>query len=180
MAIPAATKQVGDSGHTTDHNSIASELTTLKGRVDVIEPATVAPVTITAAAATDVPITAKGHATQSADLFRTVTSANAVLAAINTDGEIRTGSGASSLNGMIRAACRTAARVGLTVKGFTGQSALLADFQNQAGATVASVGPDGTIVGLNIGVKLIVLNASGGGSTVPGGTPAGTVILRRP
>jgi hypothetical protein len=177
MTIPAATKQVGDSGHTSDHNSIATELTTLKGRVDVIEPATVAPVTITAPAATNVPISARGATSQTADVFRTLTIGNAVQAAIDADGEIRTGSGASSLNGMLRAVCRTAARVGLTVKGFTGQSALLLDCQDSTGASVASVAADGTITGLNIGRKVIVLNAA---QAIPGGTPSGTVVLRRP
>jgi len=113
--------------------------------------------TFTPIAATGIPVIAKGFAGQSADLQQWQDSAGSVLAGIGSDGRLKTnilryldntGTYAQLASGAgwtLRPG--TSGIVPLTVKGDSGQTADLQQWQNSAGSVLAKVKPDGTVAG---------------------------------
>jgi len=143
------------------------------------------PVTFTAPSAAVIPLTVKGASSQTGDLLRATDSSNAVLAAVEKNGDVRPGASASMI-GMFKALCRSAATPGLSLRAASAQTASIIDIQNNAGTTIMAIGPNGVVNGQNVGTipgssitfaPLLVLDNM---EVVPGGTPSGTVIMRRP
>ena len=168
VTLPSQDKVAGDPGHDDDHNLVVAA-------IEDLDEFLTAPTSFDTAAAGDVPLTAKGITAAAADLFRAMAGA-VIKAGIDKDGEVYAGS-ASSLNGMFKAVCRSATRRGLVVQLAAAQTADAIEVLDSASNPLFTVGEDGTVVAPNIGVPLLVLDNA---ESVPGGTVAGTVILRRP
>lgn len=145
----------------------------------------VPPVTVTATSAAMIPFAVKAAASQTADVFRALDSSSNIMAAIEKNGEIRAGSSASMV-AMFKALCRGAAVPGLILRGAVGQSANIVEIQDSTGSLIMAVSALGKVNGSNVGTipgttvafaPLLVLDYS---ASVPPGTPAGSVIMRRP
>jgi len=135
------------------------------------------PVTLTGTDINTVPLTVVGPASQATHYFNVQNSSLTPLFQIQVDGEVAMGPAAPSLNGTLKVGNTDPARRGIVFKAASAQSGRLLDLLDSTGSTLMGVNADGTISSPSIGAKVIVLNA---GAAVPSGTPAGTVILRRP
>lgn len=99
--------------------------------------------TITASAATVIPLVVKGAASQTADLFRATDSANAVKARIDTFGNLVTGS--ASAVGMLNALADNPAAIPLAVRGAAAQTSNLIEARDSADAIVLRVSASGSV-----------------------------------
>lgn len=124
-----------------------------------------------------VPFAVKGFAGQTADIFQVMDSANSVFFNVFSDGRIVAGPGGSALEATLNTRPVTSTTKGFIIKARAGQTENLMEVRTSTDGMLMSIGANGTITAPNIGPKLVVLNAV---QAVPGGTAAGSVILRRP
>jgi hypothetical protein len=109
--------------------------------------------TITASAATVIPLVVRGAASQSANLLEARDGAGTVLARITPGGNVRLAEngaqriivGAADPGGAIAVTNHTAAAPGLVVRGAASQTANLAEFQNSAGTVLARIEATGRL-----------------------------------
>ena len=136
------------------------------------------PVALTGTDPATIPLSVTGAAAQASSLFNVYQNgvATPVLSLTNT-AELRVGTGTTTINGTVRASNTDPLRRGFAFRAAAGQSAALFEASDSAGNSLFSVGATGTVTAPNIGAKVIVLNSV---DAIPAGTPAGTVILRRP
>lgn len=134
------------------------------------------PFTVTATAVGQVPITAQGMSGQTADLLEVKLDGGALAFGVAAGGQVKIGNGAPA-SGTIRVEQIGTTEKGLVIKQKASGTADPIEVTDSAGTEVFSVAADGTVAGKNIGAKVLVLDNA---ASVPAGTPAGTVILRRP
>jgi hypothetical protein len=146
------------------------------GWVNQTANAVTSPLSVTATATSQVPITATGMAGQTADILDAKLNGGALALGVASDGTVKVGNAAPSV-GTLRVQHLSASTKGVVIKQQSAGTAAPIEVQDSAGAVKFAVASDGTVTGTNIGAKVIVLNAA---DSVPAGTPAGTVILRRP
>jgi hypothetical protein len=135
------------------------------------------PVSFTGTDASTIPLTITAAASQAAVIFDVQSSAGTKLFQIQNGGEVRLGPDAPNVNGTLRAGNTDPARRGIVYRAAASQTADLLAITNNSGTTLMKVASDGRITAPNVSAGVIVLNAA---DAVPAGTPAGTVILRRP
>ena len=165
---------------------IASTLTTASyASTTYVQTAIAAPRLITATAASMVPLTIKGAVSQTAKLLEVKNSSDAIIASIDDNGQITSGSSYTA-SGMFKANCRSSTTPAARFQAAVSQTGNMIIVQDSNGVSKFAVTADGTVNGANIGSvpgtsivysPLMVLNAS---DPVPSGTIAGTVVLRRP
>jgi soluble cytochrome b562 len=152
-----------------------------------VQAAIAAPRTILSTAATMVPLTLKGFTGQSEPLLEFRSSSDELIGKVDQAGQFTSGATFTG-TAQLKAKCRGISIPGLRVQGYTGQTGNLIIAEDSGGVTKMSVGPDGTVNGPNVGTipgsspaikysPVLILDAT---ATVPTGTLAGTVILRRP
>lgn len=143
-----------------------------------------APLSLISTAIGMIPLSVKGFAGQTADLFRAIGSDNVVLASIDSAGQITAGASFTA-SGMFKALNR-ANIPAVRLREFTGQTSNIFVIENSLAANVMTIAADGTVNGKNVGTvpgtnitysPTLVLDAA---APVPTDTPVGTVILRRP
>jgi hypothetical protein len=134
------------------------------------------PFTVTADAISETPITAQGMAGQTADVFAAKLNGGTGALAVAATGQVKVGN-APPTAGTVRIEQKSASEAGIVVKLQSTPTADAIAVTDNGGTVLMSVEPDGQVVAPNIGVKVIVLDNA---AAVPGGTLAGTVILRRP
>lgn len=121
----------------TDRRRIVSKPVTLAGGD-----------TITARAATVVPLVVKGAASQTGNLFEARDTAGTLLSRVDSVGSIIAPylvAGGLGGSGILRAEGVAAGQTVVTVRGAASQTAPLQEWQNSAGTIVASVSASGTI-----------------------------------
>lgn len=143
------------------------------------------PVTFTATDPADVPLTLEGAASQTADLFEIKDNSANLKLAVLAGGQVRIGT-TPPTGGTLRIEQNSTSGRGIVLKQKAGGTADPLDITDSADASVMTVEADGTVNGLNVGTdpttgnfyapNLVLDNAA----AVPAGTPAGTLILRRP
>ena len=97
---------------------------------------------------TSVGLTIKGAASQSANLTQWQDSSGSVLSRVQADGTFVWGSASSALqnsSGRLIVNLGSATSVGVTVKGFTSQTANLQEWQNSDAVSVAQISATGTV-----------------------------------
>jgi hypothetical protein len=104
--------------------------------------------TITASAATVIPLVVRGAASQSANLLEARSAAETVLATVSPDGTIftkgRINNGPEGTAAMLSTITDAVDRKGLVVRGAASQTANLAEFQNSAGTVLGKMEAGGT------------------------------------
>jgi hypothetical protein len=111
-----------------------------------------------------VPLLVKGIASQSADLQQWQNSAGTVLARVSTDGSFSTGAGAEANGSQLAMYISNSARAGLILRGASGQTANLQEWQNSAGTALALVSQLGELsVTTAAGVRKVEVGAADSG-----------------
>jgi hypothetical protein len=127
---------IGATGTYAFGPNFTSFLSAVNGRIEV-QPN----------AATIVPVTVKGFASQTADLQQWQNSAGTVISFVSASGNIRTTVaavfGSTSFGSMVNVTPSSASTVGVTVRGATSQTANLQEWQNSAGSILLSVASNG-------------------------------------
>lgn len=134
------------------------------------------PFVVTASDVAHVPITAQGMSGQTADLFDVKEDGGAIAFSVAASGQTQISDDPPTL-GTLRVGVTGPASRAIAVKLAASHTAYAVHIADNGGTPIFTVDNDGTVAALNIGAKVIVLDNA---EAVPGGTPTGTVILRRP
>ena len=138
------------------------------------------PVALTGTDPATIPLSVTGAAAQSLSLFNVYQNGvTAPVLSLTNTAELRVGTGNTNINGTLKVSNTDPVRRGIVFRAAANQSVALFEASDSAGNSLFSVGATGTVTAPNIGAKVIVLGALGT-DPIPLGTPAGTVILRRP